>query len=65
MKQDRWRSPIAWGAFAALLLFVLNNYGLLGHLGLTVDSFNQLISLIAAVLVAFGIFNDPTTKDKF
>ena len=65
MKQKRWKSTVAWSALAALLLFILNNYGLLSYLGLTVESYNEFVGLIFGALIAFGIFNDPTSKDKF
>lgn len=65
MKQSRWRSPVAWSAFVALVLFILKTYGLLAPIGLTEDSFKELAMLVFAVLSAFAIFNDPTSKDSF
>lgn len=65
MKQSRWRSKVAWSAVAALVFFVLKNYGLLAPIGLTEESFNELITLVFAVLSAFAIFNDPTNQDGF
>ena len=64
-KQSRWRSKVAWGAVAALLLFVLKNYGLLAPIGLTEESFNELTMLIFAVVTAFGLFNNPTDKEHY
>ncbi|MGE5390917.1 MAG: holin [Deltaproteobacteria bacterium] len=65
MKQSRWRSPVAWSAVAALVLFILKNYGLLVPIGLTETSFRELTTLIFTVLSAFAFFNDPTKKDGF
>ena len=65
MQQSRWKSPAAWSAFAALTLFVLKTYGLLAPIGLTEDSFKELTTLLFAALTAFGIFNNPTSKDRF
>ncbi|HEY9059356.1 MULTISPECIES: holin [Pseudobacteroides] len=65
MNQSRWRSPVAWSAVVALVLFVLKNYGLLAPVGLTEDSFKELTALIFGVLSAFAFFNDPTSKDSF
>lgn len=65
MNQSRWRSPVAWSAVAALILFLLKNYGLLAPIGLTEDSFKELTALIFAVLSAFAFFNNPTSKDSF
>jgi phi LC3 family holin len=64
-KQNRFKSKAAWVAVAALILFILKNYGLLASVGLTENSFKELTNLIFAVISAFGIFNDPTTKDSF
>lgn len=65
MRQSRWRSKVAWSAMAALILFILKNYGLLVPIGLTEDSFKELTTLIFALLSAFAFFNDPTSKDSF
>jgi uncharacterized membrane protein len=65
MKQSRWKSPAAWASLAVLVLFILKTYGLLAPIGLTEDSFQELTALIFTSLTAFGIFNDPTTKDHF
>jgi len=65
MQQSRWKSPIAWSALLALVLFVLKTYGLLAPIGLTENSFKDLTALIFAALTAFGIFNNPTNKGSF
>lgn len=65
MSQSRWRSPVAWSAVAALILFLLKNYGLLTPIGLTEDSFKEFTALIFAVLSAFAFFNNPISKDSF
>ena len=63
--QNRFKSKAAWVAIAALMLFILKTYGLLEVIGLTEDSFNELTTLIFAVALAFGVFNNPTNKDSF
>lgn len=63
--QSRWRSPVALAALAALILFILKNYGLLAFMGLTEASYNELTTLIFAALTAFGIMNNPTDGEKF
>ncbi|GAB6157844.1 hypothetical protein JCM39194_10440 [Desulfotomaculum varum] len=65
MQQSRWRSPVAWSALAALVLFILKTYGLLAPIGLTEDSFKELTTLLFAALTSFGIFNNPTSRDSF
>lgn len=63
--QSRWRSKAAWAAVAALVLFILKAYGLLTPIGLTEDSFKEFTVLIFTVALAFGVFNNPTSKDGF
>jgi uncharacterized membrane protein len=65
MNQNRFKSPVAWGALVALILFILKTYGLLQVIGLTEDSFKELTTLIFAVATTFGILNNPTDKDFF
>jgi len=65
MNQNRFKSPVAWGATIALVLFILKTYGLLQPIGLTEDSFQELTTLVFAAATAFGILNNPTDKDNF
>lgn len=60
MEQSRWRSPVAWSALAALLFFVAKTW-----FGFEIPGWDQFISLLIAVGVAFGIFNNPTEKKSF
>ena len=62
---NRFKSPVAWSAIIALFLFLAKNYGWLSPIGLTEDSFNELATLIFAVLTAIGIFNNPTDKEGY
>ena len=59
---NRLRSKTVWITVAALIFFILKNYGLLECVGLTADSYNELVTLIFAVLMGFGILNNPTDK---
>lgn len=63
--QSRWRSKAAWVAVAAIIGFVLGNWGLFDKIGLTEESWQQLVELVLAGLAAFGVFNNPTSKTTF
>ena len=63
--QNRLRSKVAWVAVASLVGFLLGNYGLYDAIGLTNETFQQLVNLLFAVLAAFGVFNNPTDNQKF
>ena len=63
--QSRWRSKAAWVALLAIVGFVLGNWGLFERIGLTNESWQQLVELVLAGMAAFGVFNDPTSKASF
>jgi len=60
MEQTRWKSPVAWSAIAALLFFVVKTW-----LGFEIPGWDQFVTLVIAVGVAFGIFNNPTDKTGY
>lgn len=63
--QNRFKSKVAWIAIFALIGFLLGNYGLYNAIGLTEASYKALVDLIFAVLVALGVFNNPTDAEAF
>ena len=59
MKQNRFRSWALWTSTAALLVFCLKEFfGV--DLSRTVNAF---LDVLLPVVTAFGIVNDPTTRD--
>lgn len=62
---NRLTSKAAWTAVAALVGFLLGNYGLYAKIGLTDATYKTLVDLIFVALAAFGIFNNPTDKENF
>ncbi len=65
MEQSRWKSPVLWVSIAAVIAFVLGNYGLYDAIGLTSETFQELVNLLLAAAAALGIINVPTSRDKF
>ncbi len=63
--QNRLKSKAAWVAVFALVGFILGNWGLFDVIGLTNETWQQLVELLLAALAAFGIFNNPTESDHF
>lgn len=59
------KSPVTIATLSALIFFILKNYGLFGFIGLTEDSYNELVTLIVAVLTGFGILNNPDDRTQF
>jgi len=62
MEQNRLRSKTLWVAVAALVAFVLGNYGLYEAIGLDEGSFQELVNLILVVAISLGIVNNPNEK---
>ncbi|MDD6308221.1 MAG: holin [Clostridia bacterium] len=58
--QNRLKSPALWVAVAALIAFVAKNW--LHH---EIPGWDGFVELIMAVLMAFGIINNPTDKENF
>ena len=65
MKQNRWTSKVAWLTLLPVIVLLGDTYGLWDFIKMSGDNFQKIYIGILAVLVAFGIFNDPTSKDQF
>lgn len=60
MEQSRFRSKVAWTSVLALIVFIVKNYT-----NIEIPEIDKLVELILVVATALGIFNNPTTTDKF
>lgn len=60
MKQKRWRSSVAWTALASLIYFVMKTW-----MNIEISGWDEFITLLITTLIAFGIFNNPESKDSF
>jgi len=65
MEQNRFKSKYVWLAIFALVGFILQNWGIYDVIGLTNETYQQLVDLILGVLIALGIVNNPTDKQKW
>jgi uncharacterized membrane protein len=57
---ERLKSPVLWLSVAALVSFVTKEW-----FGFEIPKFDTFVELLLAVLVAFGIANNPTDKSNF
>lgn len=57
---ERLKSPVLWLAVAALVSFITKEW-----FGFEIPKFDVFVELLLAVLVAFGIVNNPTDKNHF
>lgn len=58
--QNKFKSPVVWATLATLAAFVLKTY-----FNYEIPQFDQLIVLVFAALMAFGILNNPDDKNNF
>ena len=65
MKQNRFTSWVAWLTLLPVLMILGDSYGLWNFIKMDGDTFTKLFMSIGALLVAFGIFQNPTSKDSF
>lgn len=65
MKQSRWTSKVAWLTLLPVIVLLGDTYGLWNLINMSSDTFTKVFTGILSVLVAFGIFNNPTDKEGF
>jgi uncharacterized membrane protein len=63
--QSRWKSSVVWVSIAAILLIILGNHWLYGVLGISQGIWRYVADGVLAILVALGIFNNPTDPSRF
>ena len=57
--QDRWKSWALWTSLASLIVFCVKEFA-----GLDIgDKVSGFLDYLLPVLVAFGIINNPTSKN--
>ena len=52
-------------ALAGLIITLLGAFDVWDAIGITAPQFKEILSAMGAVLAAFGVFNDPTSKERF
>lgn len=65
MTQSRWTSKVAWLTLLPVIVLLGDNYGLWNFISMSSDTFQKVYMGVLAILVAFGIFNNPTDKSNF
>lgn len=63
--QPRYRSVAAWASLFALVGLLLGTFGIYEKIGLSGTQFEKIVDTALSCLVAFGILNNPTSKDTF
>lgn len=64
-EQSRWRSPVVWSAIFGLIVAVCGAFGIWEKIGITAEEFTKIATAFGALLAAFGVVNNPKSKNKF
>lgn len=65
MTQNRFKSWALWVSVAGALWTILSAFGVTEAIGITESVYTQVLDAIGAILIAFGIVNNPTDKHSF
>ena len=65
MEQNRLKSWAAWITLLPVLTILGDTYGLWNLINMPKDTFTKLFMSIGSLLIAFGIFNNPTARNRF
>lgn len=65
MEQNRFKSWALWLSVAGALWTILSAFGLPQRWGLEEGTFKTVVDSVGAILIAFGICNNPTDKLNF
>lgn len=62
-EQNRFKSWALWLSVAGALWVIASAFGITDKIGLQEETFKTVIDAIGSILVAFGIVNNPTSKN--
>lgn len=65
MNQQRYKSPILWGALAAIMLLILKLFGFEDAALQALPRAEAIFNAICALLAVLGIVNNPTDRKKW
>lgn len=63
MYQNRFKSWALWVSVAGAVWVIMSAFGIPEKIGLTETTAKSILDAVGAILVAFGIVNNPTDKD--
>lgn len=63
MTQNRFKSWALWVSVAGAVWTILSAFGLTEQLGIEETTFKTVLDAVGAILIGFGIVNNPTSHD--
>ena len=65
MQQNRFKSWALWLSVAGALWTILSAFGIVQKIGIEESTYKTVLDAVGAILIAFGIVNNPTDKSNF
>lgn len=62
-EQNRFKSWALWVSVAGALWTILSAFGVTEAIGIAETTYTQVLDAVGAILIAFGIVNNPTNPD--
>ena len=63
--KDRLKSPVLWSALVGCVITIFSVLGIWEKIGITSEQFSNIVGAIGTMLTAFGILNNPTSREEF
>ena len=63
--RERLKSPVVWSAFVGCIITIFSVLGIWEKIGITSEQFSNIVGAIGTMLTAFGILNNPTSREEF
>ena len=63
--KSKWKNYSLWVSIFSLIGLVLQTYGLFEKLGLTNETYNEIVKAILVVLTGAGIISNPSIGQGF
>jgi phi LC3 family holin len=63
--QPRWKSWAVWVSVLGAVWTILNAFGLTEKWGIQESTFKTIVDAVGAILIGFGILNNPTDRSNF
>ena len=63
--RERLKSWAVWVSVLGAVGVILNSLGVFEKIGIDNVAFDVIVNSVGTILIAFGILNNPTSKDCF
>lgn len=63
--RERLKSWAVWVSVLGAVGVILNSLGVFEKIGIDNAAFDVIVNSVGTILIAFGILNNPTSKDCF